>query len=517
MARSNVSIVLGQGGLGQSALDTNGYSGLQLYGTAPGSFATTACQAVFSLEDAEDKGITNDYSDETKARAIYTVSGTVTLGDTFAIVVTETNPNSVTTAVSLGTATVSTAATATGAATDITAMINAGTYSHGYTATSNLGVVTLIAREGLGINLNPAVNATPLAVTVTGTSTGTITQQFGTGSGGATAGVYSKKAIWHYTISEYFRQNPNGKLWVQFSASVGASFTELTTLQSVANGECKRIGVLNFTARTAAQFTSDGTLLQAVADSLRALFTPAEIFYAPNIKGVTASGLENQQSKTNKDVCGIIVQDGKATGAQLYVNSGISIPALGCVLGASAFAEISQCIGEIGAFNITNDTELATPALTTGELISSLASSLLDQLDAYRYIFATTVPSYDGTYINNDWTFIAQTSDYNRLCRNLVINVASVGIYTGVLPLLKSRIKLNADGTLSEVARQVFITASSGTLETMEREGNISAFEVTVDPSQDVLTTNKVIVVAKIVPMGIADFIQVNLGFTVKI
>lgn len=517
MARSSVSIELGKSGLGQSAQNTDGISGLQLYGTAPGSFATTACQAVFSLEDAEDKGITNDYSDETKARAIYTVSGTVTLGDTFAIVVTETNPNGVTTAVSLGTATVSTAATATGGATDITAMINAGTYSHGYTATSNLGVVTLIAREGLGINLNPAVNATPLAVTVTGTSTGTITQQFGTGSGGATAGVASRKAIWHYTISEYFRQNTNGKLWVQFSASVGGAYAELLTLQSVANGECKRIGVLNHTARSAAQFTSDGTLLQAVADSLRALFTPVEIFYAPNIKGIAVSALENQQSKTNKDICGIIIQDGKALGAQLYVNSGVSIPALGCVLGVSSKADISQNIGEIGAFNITNDTELATPAFSTGELVSSVASSMLDQLDAYRYIFATTIPSYSGTYINNDWTFIAQSSDYNRLCRNLVINVASVGIYAGVLPLLKSRLKLNSDGSLTEVTRQVFITASSGTLETMEREENISAFEVTVDPAQDVLTTNKIIVVAKIVPLGIADFIQINLGFTVKI
>ena len=514
MARSAVTLSLGASSLGQAALNTDSYSGLQLYGTAPGSFATTACQAVYSLADASDKGITNDYSDETKARAIYTVSGTVTVGDTFLVKVTEPNPNSTSTVVTLGTATVSTAATATGAATDIAAMINAGTYSHGYTATSALGVVTIIAKTGLGVALN---SGTPLAVTVTGTSTGTITQQFGTGSGGATTGVYSKKAIWYYTISEFFRQNPNTKLWVQFTSSPSSDYAELLTMQSVAKGECKRIGVLSFTARTAAQVTSDGSLFQTVATTLRGLFTPAAIIFAPNIKALTVSGLENQQGQTNKDVTAVILQDGNAAGAQLFVNSGVSVPALGCVLGCSSKAAVSQDIGEVGAFNITNNVELAVPAFTTGELVSSSASSLLDQLDAYRYVFATKISNYTGTYINNDWTFIAQTSDYNRLSRILVINKVSVGTYTGVMPLLKSRLVLNSDGTLSEVTRQAFITAAQAIDETMKREGDISDYEVTVDPAQNVLSTNKVIVGVKIVPVGIADFIQINLGFAVKI
>jgi len=515
MARSGLSINLGQGGLGQAALNTDSYSGMQFYGTAPGSFATTACQPVYSLADAASKGISNDYSDETAARAIYTVSGTVTVGDTFLVKVTEPNPNSTSTVVTLGTVTVATAATATGAATDIAAMVNAGTYVHGYTATSALGVVTLIAKTGLGVALN---SGTPLAVTVTGTSTGVITQQFGTGSGGATAGVYSKKAIWYYTISEHFRQNPNTKLWVQFTATVGAAYAELLTLQSVANGECKRVGILNLTARSAAQVTADGTLIQTVADTLSGLFTPCVFVYAPNIKAVaTASSLQNQQNQTNKSVTHCILQDGNAAGAQLYVNSGVSIPALGCVLGCSSRAAVSQDIGEIGAFNITNGTELAVPALTTGELISSLDSSVLDQLDAYRYLFATTLSNYTGTYINNDWTSIAQSSDYNRLSRNLVINKVSVGLYIGALPLLKSRLLLNYDGTLRQDTIEQFLSACDPAVSQMEKDGDISAYAITIDPAQDVLSTNKIIIAVKIVPVGIADFIQINLAYAVKI
>lgn len=510
MARSAVSINLGQGGLGQAALNTDSYSGLQLYGTAPGSFATTACQPVYSLEDAVNKGISNDYSDETPATGSYLITTKGNTGDTVLLSVVEPNPNGVSTTVGLGTYTVGSSESTIalqGAAWAV--IINAGTYSHGYSASFTTATLTVTARKGLGIALN---SGTPIVTTFNaGTGfAGTITQFSG--------GVYSKKAVWYYTISEFFRANASTKLWVQFTATVGSTYSELLTLQSTAKGECKRIGVLNLTARTAANVTADGSLLQAIATTLRGLFTPAEFIYAPNIKAISnVSTLQNQQGQTNKDVAVVIMQDGNATGAQLYVNSGVSIPALGCVLGTSSAAAVSQDIGEIGAFNITNGVELAVPAFTTGELASSLSASVLDQLDAYRYIFATNLSNYSGTYINNDWTCIAQTSDYNRLCRNLVINKASVGIYTGVLPLLKSRLILNADGTLNEVTIQQFLTAAGTPVGQMQKDGDVSAYEVTVDPTQDVLSTNKIIVAVKIVPVGIADFIQINLGFAVKI
>ena len=71
MALPSVIFELGKEGLGQAALSQDHVSGLVLYGTAPGSFATTPQQAVFSVADAESKGITNDYSYETKALAIF--------------------------------------------------------------------------------------------------------------------------------------------------------------------------------------------------------------------------------------------------------------------------------------------------------------------------------------------------------------------------------------------------------------------------------------------------------------
>lgn len=520
MTRSSVEFILGNGQLGQSATGTDFISGMCLYGSAPGSFVATTIQPVYSVADAVAKGIVNTHLGETAARAIYTVSGTVVVGDTFAITVTEVNPNGVTTAVSLGTATVVTAATATGAATDIAAMINAGTYIHGYTATSALGVVTLIARPGIGIGLNPAVATNPLAVVVTGSSTGVITQQFGTGSGGATAGVYSKCDIWYYIVSEYFRANPTGKLWIGFFATVSATFADVVTLQQGAGGECAQIGVYDPTVTSASAFSTNMVLLQARANDLFSAYTPTYIHYAPNIKAVSdLSTLVNQQigGTVNKNVMPIILQDGNAAGAQLFVNSGISIANIGCSIGTTSAAAVNQDIGEIGAFNISNGAEMNVPAFSNGTLVSAVSSNLLDQLDAYRYCFATGLPRYAGTYFNNDWSAITTTSDYNRQSRVRVINKAVGLIYSDLVPLLKARIALNPDSTISYPAIQAFTGAIIPSKTQMVSAGEVSNLAITINPAQNIISAGKIIIGVRIQPTITADFIEVDLSFTAKI
>jgi len=47
----------------------------------------------------------------------------------------------------------------------------------------------------------------------------------------------------------------------------------------------------------------------------------------------------------------------------------------------------------------------------------------------------------------------------------------------------------------------------------MVRNGEASAIGVTIDPTQNVLTTNKLYVAINIVPTGVARNIVVNIGF----
>ena len=45
----------------------------------------------------------------------------------------------------------------------------------------------------------------------------------------------------------------------------------------------------------------------------------------------------------------------------------------------------------------------------------------------------------------------------------------------------------------------------------------VSAFEVLIDPNQNVLSTSKLVISLRIVPIGVAKTIEVNLSYTVKI
>ena len=514
MALSSVSIVLGNGGIGNAPTNTDYIRGLQLYGTAPGSFATTACQAVTSLADAVAKGIALDYADETAAKGIVTISGSLTAGDTLTIKVTEPLPNGTSKVVTLGTGTAPATPTATTFAAAVVAAINALTYSHGYTATNSSGAITITAKQGLGIALN---SGTPISLTTTGSGTFTITQQFGTGSGGATTGVYSQKAVWYYHVSEFFRLQPNGKLWINFASSPTSNFAEVTDLITKSNGECLLVGVYSFTARTAAQVAADLTVLQAVADSAFAAYNYAAISYCPNIAAISdVSTLYNLQTYTNKFTTCLIAQDGKAKGAQLYVNTGVSIGAIGALLGVSSKSATSQNIGEILTNNISDGTEYDTPAYTNGVLINTTSSSFQTSLDAYRYVFMEKRTRVAGTWFTNDWTAVSTTNDYNRLSRVIPILKAAQGVYAGVVRYIKSRLFLKSDGTLTDDAINVFKSAIAPYLDAMVGV-DISDYVTYIDPAQNVLTTNSIAIVVRIVPVGMADFINVTLTYTTKI
>jgi hypothetical protein len=51
----------------------------------------------------------------------------------------------------------------------------------------------------------------------------------------------------------------------------------------------------------------------------------------------------------------------------------------------------------------------------------------------------------------------------------------------------------------------------------MERDEELSSFDVVINPEQDVLTSGEVVVSILIIPIGVARQIKVNIGFTVAI
>jgi len=418
------------------------------------------------------------------------------------------------------------AAAGTGYAVNDTFTINTGTtLATGKVLTVTSGAVATYSILTAGAGYATASGVATTATTGVGTGlTLNITAVAPTFAGTPTAfagGVYSKQAVWHYHIAEYFRIQPQGNLWLGFYPVPGSyTYAELQDLQSYAQGSIRQALVYNDVARTAANVLSDCTALQAVNATLESLHMPMSVVYAANIAAISdLSTLGNLATLTANKVSVCIAQDGGGTGALLFLTSGISITTGGALLGAVALAAVSEDIAWTAKFNISNGVECDTIALANGKLLSdpTVTTNLLNQLDLYRYIFLKSFVDFTGSYFNDSHCAIAQSSDYAYIENNRTIDKAIRVGRLALLPALNGPIKFNADGTLTNITIADFAGRLSTAASAMIRAGEISDDGITIDPSQKALTTSSIYITFQIIPNGVARNIIVNIGYTTSI
>jgi hypothetical protein len=505
---NDVTFNLGQGGLGRPLPGSDYISAMLFYtGTLPSGFSSSdRIKKIFSVEDAEDLGILDTYADETAATATYTFTNVGADGDTVKLTIAEPAAT-----ISLGTYTkVAADSTVTLLAVSYVALINAGTLTHGYTATNLAGVVTIVARPGLGVFLN---TGTPVVATIVGTIAGTVAQF---GAGALVDGVASLQAPWHYHISEYFRMQPKGVLYLGFYAVPSTyDFSDLTTMQNFANGEIRKAFVYaDGTTYTSAKANA----AQLVCTNLFTAHKPlSTVILAFDYSAATLSALADLSALSNKNISICIGQDGDNLGFALYKAAGKSITNGGALLGSTALAAVHEDIAWISKFNISDGAENNVAAFANGVLVSACSDSLLSTLNDYRYIFPIKKVGYEGTFWNDSHCAIIKTSDYAYIENNQVIDKAVRLLYAAYLPDLNSPLTVNNDGTLKDTTVAYFKATGDNALAQMERDGELSAANVTINTAQNVLSTSQLIVSVVIVPVGVARNIVVNIGYSLSI
>lgn len=505
MALNDIIFIKGQGGLGKPQDGEDYIAGYIGYvSSLPSGFSSSDRIKVFyQIEDAEAAGITDDYSDETKATASYLVTAAGAENDTLVLKVAEHSET-----VTIATYTrASTDTTVNLVATGIAAAINLGTETHGYTASAATATVTITARKGLGIFLN---SGSPLTVTISGTVAGTITQ--------FTGGVASVLAVHHYQISEHFRAieriSGQGKLYVGFYAvpSGTPTFTEISTVQTYAEKTIRQMSIYaDFEAFT----TSRITTIQSVVDTLSSEHAPLSILYAPNIAATSnLSSLPDLRSLDSENVSVVIGQDGAELGYELYKATGKSVPCVGAALGALSAIKVHENIGNVAKCNLSSGTELEVAAFGNGTKYRDVSSSLLSQLNMYKYIFTRKLDGLTGTYFNDSHTCTLSTSDYTYIENVRTIDKAIRMQRAALLPRLMSNLRLNSDGTMTDGTIADLESLGNQAIEQMIRDEEISAGTTTVDTTQKPQSTSKVTVATKIVSSPVARRFEVKIGYT---
>jgi len=331
----------------------------------------------------------------------------------------------------------------------------------------------------------------------------------------------------YYHISEFFRvtQKLNVSVWISImfsNISVGAFVgTEIQTMQDLHNGELRQVGVF-LKDPFAVSFVNGA---DAVAENLNNSGFPTSIYLVSDVSD--NSTLVDLRTLDKKWVSMLLSQDGNARGKEIFDSLGYSIGTIGAILGVTAVAKVHERIGYVGKYDISGIVELQTLALLDGTLISTLTDTRIDELNNYGYTVMVK-RRIAGSYIYTDAvTSSSELSDFTEQRFNRTIGKAKRLLLQYLAPLQNAPIYVNpTTGKLTEQTIGVFNAICTDTLNVLAtkqeiafdfKTGRIPKGSVSINPNQNVLSTNKIVILAKVVPVGTAGAIEVNLSFTTSI
>jgi len=336
----------------------------------------------------------------------------------------------------------------------------------------------------------------------------------------------------HYQVSEYFRVAKlltglaQGHLWVGFFdggvESANYDGTQLRNVQNAAEGEIRRVGVFLKGNYDSGFITESQSEAQALADENK----PLSVLLNADFSGTTLAVLTDLRTLASPRVSVNIGMDKGGTGGALFTSEGYTVSSVGATLAAKAFGNIHESIGWTGKFNLISTNELNTIQFGTGESFESQSQVTLDDVFNKGYIFLKKATGVTGTFQEGAPTSTAATSDFAYWQNQEVIDKTIRQVRISVFPLIDSPLYVDADtGQLAESTIQVFKTSALSALDQLARDGNISTkadgelpqYSVIIDPNQDVLATNKIVLTISIVPVGWAQEIEINIGFTANI
>lgn len=277
-------------------------------------------------------------------------------------------------------------------------------------------------------------------------------------------------------------------------------------------GALRQVGVYFISA---AFSTAEVSALQAQVTTLQGEYKYLNVLYGADISAVSdLSTLGDLRALNAPNVSVCIGQDGGGKGLALYTAKGYSITDLGAKLGAVAAANVNESISWIENFPmVTDGTEFDTVAFANGDAFVTTSVGLREALDDKGYLFLVKEIGLTGTYNNDSYTSVAVTSDLATIENNRTIDKAKRSLRFYILPKLGSPLRVNTDGTLRVDTIATFKALAEKGLSLMESDGELSAYEVIINAAQDVVSTSKLELTVKLVPVGVAREIVINIGF----
>lgn len=346
-------------------------------------------------------------------------------------------------------------------------------------------------------------------------------------------------ALTWYHIDEFFRLNPDGKIFVHNGnavapANIFAANGPADQLMAASANSIRYMGVVfgfdpDATLTIAGGFANFVPAVQAAAQVWAEARAAAHVFVdAIVIEGAAASTtLVDLKALDSPQVHITVACDHGYL--ESYPAAFLKTAAVGTVLGSIGVRMLSESIGSAvlerypstkrGAANYslvdTRRNRWLKPGLSTGQLFDNLSQAVRDDLTTKAYGYAGRFEGYQGVYLNGDATCTTVVDDFNTINKNRVWNECARRVRRALIPRINSRVRV--DPTSGQIAAESIAdwdAACKRELEGLLAESEISDFTFLLDPNQDVIATGKVSCRIRVVPQTIAKAIEAELGFT---
>ena len=344
---------------------------------------------------------------------------------------------------------------------------------------------------------------------------------------GVTVAAYP---IEHYHISEFFEiaEKVNGLaqgilyFMIKNIATTTYDGSEIEDIQNFAKGDIRQVGVFLYDPYLAAMVTDS----QSSATVLQTADRPLSVLLTADFTALTIAGLADARTLTSKNVSIVIGEDSDGVGGALATSESTTISTLGASLGAVAVAAVHENIGWRGKFDLTHGTEYEVLNFATGEALADQSQATIDALTEDGYLFLVKETGINGSFHNDSPTAEVITSDFAYIENNRTIDKAVRLVRENLINKINAPLYVDpSTGKLSEATISDFKNDAFKALENMaanaeistNTDGSLPQNSVVIDPDQDVLTTSNITLTIKIVPVGVARTITVNIGFAVSI
>jgi hypothetical protein len=137
-------------------------------------------------------------------------------------------------------------------------------------------------------------------------------------------------------------------------------------------------------------------------------------------------------------------------------------------------------------------------------------------LDGKQFITLRTFLGISGAYVTAGRCMAPVGSDYALLQNGFVMDAACRTARTTLLPFLNSKVRVDGEkGTIREVdARTIEATVEAALNATLVAKNHASAVSAKVSRTENILSTQRLPVTIRVVPLGYARAIAVDIGFS---